>query len=205
MFASGTQTTHSQRATSRTWGDKLVVFGLTLRGASILPQLAGMSHLLRFAGTGPMLAGVVVGAYEYGGWPLILGVPSTIAVVMFAGNVMDGRSKMKLRAQIIEEVQNECRDVPEGFIEALRTASLCHYETNSMRLEFQWRDESSNCVQWKVLATGTREHAYLQWCVSSIRVLRTAEHHADRQLPPQTRRWDCQSSQIQWELVWEAN
>ena len=68
----------------QTFGEKLVVFGLALRGAALLPRFAGSAQLLRFAGVGPMAVGAAVSLYELGGWRLVLAVPTSVGVAVSA-------------------------------------------------------------------------------------------------------------------------
>jgi len=190
----------------RTWGDKIVILGITMRGAAMLPRLAPAARLLRFAGTPAMVAGTVVTIYEIGGWPLLLGIPTTAAGLFAAGQVADASFGERLRTEIVQDVRAECLNIPAGAIEALQAAPLHQYETNRVRLEVLCPGESSSGQQWKIVVYGTRENMSQPWSVTTLQVsCGVVEEHSLAQgaLPPQTRSWDRDAAPMRWKSVWQ--
>jgi len=75
---------HFSPHSRQTFGEKLVVFGLALRGMALLPRFAPAAQVLRFAGVGPMAVGAAVSLYELGGWRLLLAVPGSVGLAVSA-------------------------------------------------------------------------------------------------------------------------
>lgn len=190
---------------ARTWGDKLVLIGISLRGLSMISRLAPYSRLLRFAGTGPMAIGALVTVYEVGGWRLLLGIPSTVAMVFVAGQLADGVFEERLRTEVIADLRTGCPDIPEELFCTLQQTPVHHYETNRFRLEVQLPGVAAGAPHWKVFVSGARQHMSQPWSVTKLQASCGAadEHKATGIPPPQTRCWDCNTVPVQWNLIWQ--
>merc|ERR1719440_1107468 len=155
---------------SRTWGDKLVLVGLSLRGAAMFPQLAGMCRLLRFAGTAPMVMGAVVTVYEVGGWTGVLAIPTAGVVFATAGTLSDKMFEERLRAEIRQDIAAGCPEAPKELLEAAKLAPMCEYETNRIRLDVKWPAEPTTQHEWQIVCYGVRDNMSRPWSVKSLRV-----------------------------------
>jgi len=188
------------RVTARTWGDKLVLLGFTLRGAALLPQLISVSRYLRFAGVGPMLVGSVFTVYEIGGWRLLLAIPVTLSGLSCASMISDAHFEERVKVEVLQDLRKDCADIPEEVLSALQAASVKQYETNRMRLDVQILNEYASSGQFRVVVMGSRENMSQPWSISSIEVLRGVKEGSGSQPPPQCRYWD--SEPLRWELMW---
>lgn len=190
---------------TRTWGDKMVLLGLSMRGAAMLPQLAYASRVLRFAGTGPMLLGSVVTIYELGGWRLLLGIPATAASFVAVGKFADGVHAERFRTETLNEVSVACPDIPAHVVSLLPNAEVCEIETNRVRMEVQHPCDLGSAVQWRIVAYGTREKMWQPWQIVTLQVscgVPDARYNA-RSLPPQTCDWDFSTAPLRWEVIWQ--
>lgn len=198
--------TSESEVASRSWGDKMVMLGITLRGFSMIQRLAPMASMLRFAGTGPMLIGAVVTVYELGGWRLVVSIPSTVAAILAASQLADKKWEEDLRREVAQELKMGCPEVPAVVVEALLSAPAHHYETNRIRIEVQCHDDASNNIQWRITLYGTRQRATQPWSASMLQASKGATEErclgAD-QPPPQTRFWDGHTPPVRWQLAWE--
>lgn len=160
--------------------------------------------MLRFAGAGPMLLGAIVSVYELGGWPLLLGLPATIAAFASASNIVEGVWEDQFRDEVIHDLREGCPDIPEGAITALSATRARQYETNRLRLEVQWTADTTGAATWRIEVRGSRPNLSKPWLVTELRALtaRVTERSPDTP-PPQTRFWDSQAPQLQWETVWQ--
>lgn len=191
---------------THTWGDKLVLFGLTLRGAALVPRLFSMAPMLRFAGGIPMLAGTVVTLYDIGGWKLLLGIPATTVALLTAGKLADNRCDENFRAEIIQDLARECPAIPSSVIEALEATSARQYETNRVRLELQCPADKDASGNWRIVAFGTRDHMSQRWCITSLEAshgVMETQTHLQGLPPPQTRFWDGDAIPIRWEMMYQ--
>lgn len=198
--------THTADKSTRTWGDKIAILGLSLRGASVIPRLCSFSRVLRFAGTGPMLVGSVVTLYELGGWRLLLSIPVTTAALLAAGKLADSRFEEKLRATVVQELDTGCPDIPRHVIQALEAVPARQYETNSTRLELVVPLKDGSGAQWRIVVLGSRKNMSQPWSITSLQASRGVSDetvHAHKMLPAQTRCWDCDAAPVHWESVYQ--
>lgn len=198
--------THTAEESTKTFGDKLVILGLSLRGASLIPRLCSFSRVLRFAGTVPMLVGTLVTIYELGGWRLVLSIPVTTAALLGAGKLSDNHFEERLRATVVQELDIGCPDIPRSVIQALEVAPARQYETNSIRLDLLIPLEDGSGAQWRIAACASRKNMSQPWTLTSLQASRgtideTARAH--KFLPPQTRNWDCNAAPVSWQTVYQ--
>lgn len=189
---------------TRTWGDKMVLLGLSMRGAAMLPQLVSVSRLLRFAGAGPMLLGSIVTIYEIGGWKLLLGIPATAASLTAIGKIANQLHAERFRSDIAHDLSVGCPNIPADLVELLPTAEVHEVETNRVRMEVEWTT-SPGRNHWRIVAYGTRENMWQPWNVRTLQVSCGVEDACDfaRGLPPQSRDWDCNTVPLRWEVIWQ--
>lgn len=188
---------------TRTWGDKMVILGISLRGAAMLPRFAQFAPALRFLGGGPMLVGAVVSAYEVGGWRLLLGAPSAVGAALIGGVLMDKQWEDRVKLEAMKELREGCSPLPDEAIASLHSVQAQQYETNRVRVESEWKGDDLNCPHWKILLYGTRRNITQPWSVTSLQVSRSSELGEVDSLPPQTRTWNRGVGATHWELVWQ--
>jgi len=189
---------------AETWGDKLFLVGAFMRVAAMLPRFAGSARFLRFAGTGPMIAGAIITVYEIGGWKLVVAIPVAIAAGAAASTASDSRFERQFKESLVAELQEGCPEVPQDVLEALVSSAGKQYETNRMRIEVQWPTNGGEAPQWRCEVLAKRSSFLQSWSPTLISVSRAV---VDRQgyaggLPPQTRNWDTRAPPVTWQPYW---
>ncbi|CAJ1385960.1 unnamed protein product [Effrenium voratum] len=188
---------HPEQEQARTrWGERLVVLGMGLRGAALLPRLAPAANALRFAGVGPMAVGAVVSIYELGGWRLMLAVPATLGAVVSASMLTESKLEDHLKEEILKQMGEASGGWPPELLPALREAKVSHYESNRCKVQAQCGE---GALTWKVEVHAERRSFPQPWQASKVQVSRGEPGATASALPPQTRHWE---PPLQWSVVW---
>lgn len=182
----------------QTFGEKLVVFGLGLRGLALLPRFAGSAQLLRFAGVGPMAVGAAVSLYELGGWRLVLAVPTSVGVAVSASMLTEQKLEEQLKEELLQRL-SESSAVPEKLLLEVRSAKLLNFETNRCKLDVQARTPDG--ISWHLEVRAERKSFPLQWQMTQLYVRSASAATGQTSLPPQTRHWDPQQEVLKWSTV----